>query len=40
MQLIWTWRLWGFSLMRARYYGWRVAIHIGPLHVYAGRVMP
>lgn len=40
MQIIWTWRLWGFSVTEARYYGWRRAVHVGPMHVFVGTVAP
>jgi hypothetical protein len=36
MQIIWTWRLWGWSVMRADYYGWRLMLHIGPLNLFVG----
>lgn len=26
---------WGFCIGRARYYGWQVFVHLGPLAIYA-----
>lgn len=40
MQLIWTWRLWGLSIEEARYYGWRWAVQVGPLHIFTIKVVP
>jgi hypothetical protein len=40
MQMIWTWTLWGLDWSDASYYGWRHALHIGPLHLLVGKVVP
>lgn len=40
MQAIWTWRLWGLSVSRADYFGWRYCLHIGPLCLFVGYVNP